>query len=269
MIKKRISALCLCLLLLLASGCATEKRAAEPKTLVVFAAASLTETLTELGDRYMAEHKGVKLVYNFDSSGTLQRQLAEGAACDVFLSAGQKQMNALEGKDGAKASWLLDGSRFNILENEVVLAVPRGNPKHIQSYRDLAARLGTEKILLAVGNADVPVGQYTQRLLKFFGLDEKVLAEGGKITYGSNVKEVTTQVSEGVVDAGIIYRTDAAAAQLAAVDTATPEMCGQVIYPAAILKGSRQQAEARAYLAFLQSPAAGEVFRKAGFTPLK
>ena len=269
MIKKRILALGLCLLLCLVSGCTTEKRAAEPKTLVVFAAASLTETLTELGDRYMAEHKDVKLVYNFDSSGTLQRQIAEGAACDVFLSAGQKQMNALEGKDGAKGSLLLDGSRFNILENKVVLAVPQGNPKQLQSYRDLAARLGGEKILLAIGNADVPVGQYTLKLLKFFGLDEKALAEGGKITYGSNVKEVTTQVSEGVVDAGIVYQTDAAAAKLVAVDTATSEMCGQVIYPAAILKATQQQAEAKAYLAFLQSPAAEEVFRKAGFTPLK
>lgn len=254
--------ICLCFSLL---GCGSgAPKAKEPVKLTVFAAASLTETLTQLGDRYMAENKGVKLIYNFDSSGTLKTQIQEGAECDAFISAGQKQMNQLEQK-----KMLLEGSRFNILENKVALVVPKGNPKNLKAYTDLAGRLPKEKMLLAIGNADVPVGQYTIKLFNYFKLKEQELAKAGKLTYGSNVKEVTLQVSEGAVDAGIVYQTDATSAKLQVVDTATKEMCGQVIYPAAILKASKKQAEAQKFMAFLKSAEAGEIFKRVGFTPLK
>ena len=213
---------------------------AEPVELIVFAAASMTETLTELGNRYMAENENVTLVFNFDSSGTLKTQIQEGAECDVFISAGQKQMNQLDITASAEVNtegldFVLEGTRFNILENKVALSVPDGNPKGINSYDDMIAGLKDGSVMLAMGNSDVPVGQYTQKILAYYELSEEELANAGSITYGSNVKEVTTQVSEAVVDCGIIYQTDAFSAGLTVVDTATAEMCGQVIYPAAVL----------------------------------
>ena len=246
--------------------------AAEPVELIVFAAASMTETLTVLASQYMADHPEVTVVFNFDSSGTLKTQIQEGAQCDIFISAGQKQMNQLditakpevntEGLD-----FVLEGSRFNILENRVALAVPEGNPAGIESYDDLIAKLKAGKVILAMGNSDVPVGQYTQKILAFYGLSEETLAAAGSVTYGSNVKEVTTQVIEAAVDCGVIYQTDAFSAGLTVVDTATAEMCGQVIYPAAIVKTSQNVEAAQAFLDYLVSDAGDAVFEAVGFTP--
>ena len=122
--------------------------------------------------------------------------------------------------------FVLEGTRFNILENKVTLVVPEDNPKNINTFDDLATGLKDGTVLLAMGNSDVPVGQYTQKILKYYELDEEALANAGCITYGSNVKEVTTQVSEGTVDCGIIYCTDAFSAGLTIADYATAEMCG-------------------------------------------
>jgi ABC-type molybdate transport system substrate-binding protein len=122
--------------------------------------------------------------------------------------------------------------------------------------------------LLVMGNSDVPVGQYTQKILAYYGLDEEALAKAGKITYGTNVKEVTTQVKEGSVNCGVIYCTDAFSAGLTVVDSATAEMCGQVIYPAAVMKNSAHPAEAQAFLDYLSSPEAMAIFEAVGFAPV-
>ncbi len=250
-----------------------EEPAAEPVELIVFAAASMTETLTELGNTYMAANENVTIVFNFDSSGTLKTQIQEGADVDVFISAGQKQMNQLDinasaevNKDGL--DFVLEDTRFDILENKVALAVPEGNPAGINSYDDLIAGLKDESIMLAMGNADVPVGQYTQKILAFYELVEEELASAGVVTYGSNVKEVTTQVSEATVDCGIIYQTDAFSAGLTVVDAATAEMCGQVIYPAAVMNVSKNVEAAKAFLEFLTGAEADAVFENVGFTPI-
>lgn len=271
----------LCLMLCLFSGCKAAAPAgetppaqsAEPVELIVFAAASMTETLTELGNSYMAEHEGVTIVFNFESSGTLKTQIEEGADCDIFISAGQKQMNQLDISadpevNTAGLDFVLADTRFNILENKVALAVPEGNPAGIDSYDDLKAALEDGSVMLAMGNSDVPVGQYTQKILAYFGLDEAALAEAGLITYGSNVKAVTTQVSEATVDCGIIYQTDAFSAGLTVVDTATEEMCGQVIYPAAVMKASENAETAQDFLSYLKSDGADAVFEAVGFTPV-
>ena len=256
-----------------ATAAPTTEAPAEPVELIVFAAASMTETLTQLGEQYMADHPEVSIVFNFDSSGTLKTQIQEGADSDIFISAGQKQMNQLDitakpevNPDGL--DFVLEGTRFNILENKVALAVPEGNPAEIDSYDDLAAKLGDGKVVLAMGNSDVPVGQYTQKILAYYELSEEELAAAGSVTYGSNVKEVTTQVSEATVDCGIIYQTDAFSAKLTVVDTATAEMCGQVIYPAAILKTAQNVDAAQAFLDYLVSDAGDAVFEAVGFTPV-
>lgn len=246
---------------------------ADQVELVVFAAASMTETLTELSNAYMEENPNVDVVLNFDSSGTLKTQIQEGADCDVFISAGQLQMDQLDANADPSVNtegldFVLEDSRFDILENKVALAVPDDNPKNINSYDDMKAGLEDGSILLAMGNSDVPVGQYTQKILTYLGLDETALANAGNITYGSNVKEVTTQVSEAAVDCGIIYQTDAYSAGLTVVDTATPEMCGQVIYPAAVLNVSKNPDIAKDYLDFLTSDVADAVFEEVGFTAI-
>lgn len=244
----------------------------EPVELIVFAAASMTETLTQLKQTYEAAHPNITITCNFDSSGTLKTQIEEGADCDIFISAAQKQMNQLDitadpavNTDGL--DFVLADTRINLLENKVALAVPAGNPAGIESYDDLKAHLEAGDILLAMGNADVPVGQYTQKILAFFGLSEEDLAGAGVLTYGSNVKEVTTQVSEGAVDCGIIYATDACSAGLTVVDYATAEMCGQVIYPAAVLNTTGSEAAARDFLTYLTGAEASAVFASVGFSP--
>ena len=261
-----------CALLLFA--CAGMAESAAPKTeLIVFAAASMTETLTKIKDLYEAEHPDVTVIYNFDSSGTLKTQIESGAECDVFISAAPKQMNQLDiaakpEANPAGLDFVLQGTRLNLLENKVALAVPEGNPKGVESFGALVEGLKAGTLLLAMGNSNVPVGQYTQKIFAFYGLDEAELARKGVITYGSNVKEVTTQVSEAAVDCGIIYGTDAFSAGLQVVDTATAEMCGQVIYPAAVLNITKHEEIARDYLAFLTSEAANAVFESVGFSPI-
>ena len=252
---------------------AEEAQPAEPVELIVFAAASMTETLTELGNTYMAQNPNITIQFNFDSSGTLKTQIQEGADCDIFISAGQKQMNQLDITADAEINtegldFVLADTRFNILENKVTLVVPEGNPKGIESFDDLAAKLKDGSVLLAMGNSDVPVGQYTQKILKYYELDEEALAAAGLLTYGTNVKEVTTQVSEAAADCGIIYCTDAFSAGLTIVDSATKDMCGQVIYPAAVLNVSKNVEAAQAFLDFLKTPEASAVFEKVGFTAL-
>ena len=254
-----------------ASSAAASSQAAQSVELIVFAAASLTETLTAIGEIYSAENPGVTFSFNFDSSGTLKTQIQEGADCDLFISAGQKQMDQLDIMASADVNKdrldLVDSdTRVDLLENKVVLCVPEGSDKGIDSFDALAEHLKAQDILFCMGNSDVPVGQYTQKILAYYDLDEEALAAAGVITYGSNVKEVTTQITEASVDAGVVYCTDAFSAGLTPVDEATKEMCGQVIYPAAVLKAAPNAEAAKEFLAYLQTDRAATVFEGVGFS---
>ena len=240
----------------------TEEPAAEPVELLVFAAASMTETLDQIIELYKDVAPNVTITPTYDSSGTLLDQIQQGADCDLFISAGQSQMNALDEENA-----LLEGSRLNLLENKVTLAVPEGNPKGIESFDQLAELLNSGDVFLSIGDSSVPVGQYTQKIFAYYGIDEAAIANC--LTYGSNVKEVTTQVSEGTVDCGIIYGTDAFSAGLAVVDTATKDMCGQVIYPAAVMNTTKHEDAARAFLEYLTGGEASAVFEAVGFAPIK
>ena len=248
-----------------------EESAGDPVELIVFAAASMTETMTQIAEMYKSVAPEVTITYNFDSSGKLLTQIKEGADCDLFISAAPTQMNAMDGsligdteKNPDGLDLIVTDSRVNLLENKVTLAVPEGNPKGIGSFDQLAELLKGGDVMLAIGNSDVPVGQYTLKVFNYYSIDETAVAD--KLTYGNNVKEVTSQVSEAAADCGIIYATDAFSAGLTVADSATAEMCGQVIYPAAVLKGDKEDA-ARAFLAYLQTDAAMTVFESVGFSP--
>ena len=176
----------------------------------------MTETLNQIKETYEAENPGVTLTYNFDSSGTLKTQIQEGAECDLFISAGQKQMDQLDITADASVNtegldFVDDSTRIDLLENKVTLVVPEGNEKGIETFDQLAELLKDGDVLMAMGNSDVPVGQYTQKIFAYYGLDEQELANAGKLTYGTNVKEVTTQVAQSSVDCGVIYCTELSA----------------------------------------------------------
>ena len=243
----------------------TTETTAEPVELHVFAAASMQESLDQVIEAYKAVAPEVAVVATYDSSGTLKTQIQEGADCDVFISAAPKQMNQL---DAEGLDLVNSATRLDLLENKVTLAVPEGNPKGIESFDQLAGLLASGDVFLAMGNSDVPVGQYTQKIFTYYGLNEETLASSGVLTYGSNVKEVTTQVSEGTVDCGVIYATDAFSAGLTVVDEATAEMCGQVIYPAAVMKNSANPDAAKAFLDFLSTDEAMACFEAVGFSPM-
>ena len=229
--RKIVTLLLACALLL---SCASTLAETE---IIVFAAASMTETMTTIAEMYQTEYPDVKITCNFDSSGTLKTQIQEGADCDLFISAAQKQMNQMDIEADPEVNTegldIVDhATRVNLLENKVTLAVPEGNPKGIESFDQVAE-----------------------------------LLKDGEIP---NVKEVTTQVSENSVDCGIIYGTDAFSAGLTVVDEATVEMCGgQVIYPAAVLKTAKDAVAANAFLDYLKTDACSEVFSAVGFTPIK
>lgn len=270
---KRKPLVCACLisaLLLPMWGCSSTPTTSEQTEVVVFAAASLESALTQIAQTYEAQHEDVKLTFTFDSSGTLKTQIEEGAVCDLFLSAAQKQMNQLDSQDTTGANtdgldFVYSDTRIDLLENQVVLAVPPENPGKINSFSDLASG----DYLLCIGNDDVPVGAYSLEVLDYLGYSLDQLEDQGKVTYASNVSEVARQVQEGVVDAGMVYATDASTYGLNVVDAATPEMCQQVIYPAAVMKsgGADSYDAAEDFLTYLYTnEEAISVWKDVGFT---
>lgn len=255
---KRILAIALFLAMLLC--CST---ALADTTITVYAATSLTATLTELEAMYEAANPGVDIVYNFGSSGTLLKQIQAGDACDIFISAAQRQMNMLD-EEGELDS----ATRVDLLENKLVLAVPQENYDGIISIEQVIDLLKNGDILLAIGNSDVPCGQYTKALLDFFGVDEGAVAY--KLSYGNNAGEVAQQVLSASVSCGFVYQTDACSYGLQVVAVATAEMVGgRVLYPAAVLKNAVSADTSAAFLQYLQSEEAASVFASVGFTPLQ
>lgn len=250
----------LCITALVLSACTNSEISSQaqdtgtPTELTVFAAASLTESLNMIKENYEAEHPEIELVYNFDSSGTLQTQIEEGAICDLFISAGQKQMDAL-------GDLVLTDSRVDLLENTVVLVVPKHAENVPSSFDELSNAPS-----IALGNSDVPVGQYAEEILRNMGLWDQLNAEQ-KITFGSNVKEVTAQVAAAAVSCGIVYRTDAASEpDIAVVAEAPADFYSPAVYPAAVLTNAVQPEEVQAFLDYLNTEDAMAIFSSVGFT---
>jgi len=235
----------------------TNAETQEPVELLVSVAASMTDAMEELKTLYTADHTNVTITYNFGSSGSLQQQIEQGAPADIFLSAGKKQMNTLVEK-----SLMVDDSVKDLVQNQVVLVVPKDAASI--TFEDLA----TEKVTrLAIGDPQsVPAGQYASEVFEKMGIANAV---SGKLILAKDVREVLSWVETGNVDAGIVYSTDAqisdkvTIAATAAEDTHSP-----IVYPVGIIKTDNNQDAAQAFVDFLSTPAAGEVFAKYGFAPL-
>ena len=243
----------------------------------VSAAASMTESLNEVIANYTKEHSNVKIVPTYDSSGTLVTQIMSGVDCDIFISAAQKQMNQIDetAADGYEGTnYVEQGTRVDLLQNKCALVVSPSTTKTIKSWSDfekaIKAAQSASDLTFAMGNSDVPVGKYTSSILTNLGLNEADMVSKGIITYGTNVKEVTSQVSSGAADCGIIYATDAYSAGLDVVDTASDELTdGPVVYPAAVMANSANKEAAEEFLAYLQTDKAMQSFEKVGFTQVE
>ncbi|WP_312640409.1 molybdate ABC transporter substrate-binding protein [Hydrogenoanaerobacterium sp.] len=232
---------------------------AEPAVeLMVSAAASLTDCLEELKTLYTKDHSNITITYNFGASGSLQQQIEQGAPADIFVSAGKKQMTALQ-----EAGLMQDDSVKDILENKVVLITPKDGTA-LESFEKLTDAAVTQ---IAVGEPEsVPVGQYTQQIFESLKLTETIKS---KLVYAKDVREVLSWVETGNVQAGIVYETDARISDKVSIScTAPADSHKKVIYPMGIVKETKHADEAKAFADFLFSDTAKEVFAKYGFSPL-
>lgn len=237
-------------------GCENQQ---EQKTdLIVFAAASMTETLEEIKPLFENKYPDINLIYTFDSSGTLKNQISEGASADVFISASSKQINQL-----IDENLILKEDTLDILENKIVIVSSENSNIEINSVEDL---LSDEINTIALGNSDVPVGDYSEKLLKNIGIWDQIY---GKVTFGSNVKEVTTWIKEGVADVGIIYSTDAVSEGLNIQLNVEENLLDEkIIYPIGILENSNQKENSKKFLEFLKTEESKEIFENVGFVVL-
>ena len=230
--------------------------------LTVSAPASLKDVMEEIDPLYEQEHPDTKIIYNFASSGSLQRQIEQGAPVDIFISAAAKQMNALE-----KQNLLLTETRQDLLKNQMVLVVPASNQKNQLKIEDFSDLTSKEITTIALGEPQsVPAGKYAQEVLTSFKIAPQVNA---KAVYGKDVRQVLNYVATGNVGAGIVYRTDAQLTDNVKIATIAPETShSPVIYPIAILKNSDKREATTKLVEFLTTPEAQGVFEDYGFVPL-
>jgi molybdate transport system substrate-binding protein len=226
-------------------------------SLTVSAAISLRDALDEIAKLYNAEQPGTPLSFNLGGSGTLQRQIEQGAPVDVFISASPKEMDALESK-----GLLLPGTRRNVAKNSVVLIVPTGTAG-LSNFQDLTKPAAK---VIAIGEPQtVPAGKYAQEVLTYFGLYNQLKP---KLVLAKDVRQVLTYIETGNADAGIVYATDARTAnKVTVIATAPADSHSPVVYPGAVIKNSANLAGAKNFLEFLAGAKARDVFQKYGFIP--
>ena len=243
-------------LMMIAAPLAAPAAQAEKVELYVLAAASLTDVMAQIAESYKEVAPEVGITFVFDSSGTLQSQIEAGATADVFVSAAQRQMNALE-----EGGLIKGESRRDLLLNQVVLILPAASELALSSFEDVAGDLVK---MIAIGDESVPVGQYTQQIYEYLGTWDAVKA---KANLGQNVRAVLSWVESGDVDCGIVYATDAASTVGVKVAAEAPEGShAPVIYPAAVVEGSQHEQDAQAFLDYLSGDTARALFIAAGFT---
>lgn len=235
----------------------SEPANAQPKpTLLVSAAASLQDALKDIDPLFKAANPRVEVNYNFGASGTLQKQIEQGAPADIFISAAPKQMDALQ-----QQNLLLSDSRRTLLTNRLVLVVPKTSSLKLTSFKQLNQPAVRR---IAIGEPrSVPAGQYAEEVLRKLGVWDALQP---KLVLGNSVRNVLSVVESGNADAGIVYSTDAKIAPaVKVVVTAPAGTHAPIVYPMAVLKASKNPQMARAYLQFLATPKAKAVFEKLGF----
>ena len=225
--------------------------------LTVLAAASMTDAMQEIGEAYQETHENIEITYQFDSSGTLKTQIEEGAPADIFISAATKQMDEL-----VQGELVAKDSVFPWLENKVVLIVPKDSEDGPDSFEDAAKE---EVPMIAIGNEDVPVGQYTQTIYQNLGLWENIQA---KANLASNVRQVLDWVATGNAPCGVVYATDAQIEENVKVVCEAPKgSCDPVIYPAGMVSASKEKEEAAEFLEYLKTEEVSKILEAYGFTP--
>ncbi len=271
--KKLVTFLLSALLLLSLAACGSSQSetAEEKQTITLFAAKSLNGVCDEIIAEYNKEHSNVEIVTNYDSSGTLMEQIKEGADCDIFFSAAQKQMDTLE-----EENLVEEGTRTNVVNNQVCVVTYAGSNTTVTGLADIANAAN-----MALADGSVPVGKYTRQALVNAGMlpeaedvslittDEVSKALGGlEINECANVGAVTAAVSEGSNEVGTVYKSDTYGLedQLEILEVVSYDLTGNVIYPVAQIINSEaddaQNEAAKEFLAYLTSDTAKELYEK-------
>ncbi|XZN91364.1 MAG: molybdate ABC transporter substrate-binding protein [Microcoleus sp.] len=229
---------------------------AQSTTLLIGAAASLQNALEELDPIFEKANSGVAVNYNFAASGPLQQQIAQGAPVDFFISAATLQMDKLQNEN-----LILNDTRHNLLTNNLVLIVPNNSALGLTNFRQLT-NSNVRKISIGEPRS-VPAGRYAAELFSKLGITEQVRS---KLVYGNSVRSVLGAVESGNADAGVVYVTDAKISnQVKQVATAPSNLHSPIVYPIAVIKASRNQQSARAYVQFLRTRQTQDIFKKYGF----
>ncbi|MFZ0635121.1 MAG: molybdate ABC transporter substrate-binding protein [Candidatus Acidiferrales bacterium] len=229
-----------------------------PASLTVSAAISLKDALDEIAKMYEQKNPGVKVTFNYGGSGTLQHQIEQGAPVDIFFSAAEKQMDALVAKGLTVA-----GTRRDAVRNSLVLIVPAA----AGTAKDFSDLVKPEVKTIALGEpATVPAGMYAQQTLQHLGLMDAIKP---KVVYAKDVRQVLTYVETGNADAGLVYRTDALISKKVRIVATAPEDSHEpIVYPLAVIKGTKQESAARGLADYLAGADAHAIFKKYGFAPL-
>lgn len=257
----------LILLIFVFAGCGGQKEEAapvsegptdEPVEVNISAAASLTDALIEIQREY-TKKSNVILQFNFAASGALQKQIEEGAPCDLFISASKANMDALE-----QAGLIVSDSRKDILGNTLTFVATTEKADVIKSYEDLTSANASS---FSIGTPEsVPAGKYAQQALQNLGIWDQVQ---DKIVYAKDVRQVLEYVDTGNVDCGLVYKSDTLAMKTGVVVMDMPkDSHDPIVYPAALIKDSAQSEAAAKFYEFLQTDYAKSVFEKYGFTDL-
>lgn len=248
--------LCMILLMigLLMTGCNHKEN--KQKKLLVGAAASLRTVMEKLKVNYEEEKEDISLVFTYASSGTLEQQIRQGAPMDLFLSASGKQIKSL-----SEDQYLIEGTVSDLAENRIVLIVPADSDLDLIGFENI-----TRASKIAIGDPEsVPAGNYACEVFEYYGILEEVKKSA---VYGKDVTEVLAWVSSGSVDAGVVYATDAAVTDRVTVVAVAPEEShSKVVYPGAVVQGTKQETEAKEFLEYLSSEEAQKLYADYGFIP--
>ncbi|MDF2822229.1 MAG: hypothetical protein K0R15_2677 [Clostridiales bacterium] len=241
--------------LFLLSGCNKVKENEKTASILIACAASLQNVMEELQTIYKAQQPDISITFTFGSSGSLQQQIQQGAPIDVFISAAQKNMNVLLDED-----LILESTKIDLLENKVVLIVPKESKLGISSFEDI-----TKATIIALGDPEtVPAGQYAEEIFTSLNILDDIES---KVTYAKDVTEVLTWISTGNVDAGVVYATDAMISKDVEVVAEAPKgSCSKVIYPVAITKETNEIEAASIFVDFLMTKEARAIFEQYGFS---